>query len=108
MPSGEVIPFRDPVQAFQMPAAVQFHVPSAGDIWLIPDARAAEKLDLWPHDYLTPAHLTQLSTLRPGERLAVLRLMRSVCYPFQLAFEVIRRRNKNKPDLRSFDEVHPA
>lgn len=108
MPAGKVIPFRDPITASTMPAAVQFSVPSAGHIWLIPEARAAAKLDLWPHDYLTPAHLTQLSTLRPGARLAVLRLMRSACYPFQLAFEVIRRRRKPKPDFRSFDEEHPA
>lgn len=108
MPAGKVIPFRDPVTAAPMPAAVQFSVPSAGHIWLIPEARAAAKLDLWPHDYLTPANLTQLSTLRPGERLAVLRLMRSVCYPFQLAFEVIRHRHKSTPEFRSSDEVNPA
>jgi hypothetical protein len=87
---------------------VQFHVPSAGHIWLIPDGRAAAKLELWPHDYITQENLTRLSRLRPHERLAVLRLMRSACYPFQLAFEVIRHRHRSTPEFRSSHEVNPA
>lgn len=57
-------------------AAVLFDVPGIGDVWLVPDAAAAEELNLPAGQWLTPADLTLLEALKVDDRLEVLRWMR--------------------------------
>lgn len=57
--------------------AVRFETPGVGDIWLVPDQAAAEKLGLAPGTWLTPADLLVLEAIPTlKDRKRVLRIMR--------------------------------
>lgn len=57
-------------------AAVRFHVPGVGDVWLVPDADAAERLGIPAGQWLTPPDLCLLEGLKPEDRIEVLLWMR--------------------------------
>jgi len=59
-------------------AAVCFHVPGVGDVWLVPTAGDAERLGIPRGQWLTPEHLLLLEPLEPAERLEVLQWMRAM------------------------------
>lgn len=65
-----------PAPAPTLKAAVRFDVPGVGDVWLVPDAAAADKLGIPAGQWLTPGDLCLLEGLEPDERLEVLRWMR--------------------------------
>ncbi len=67
---------KDQAPAPKLDCAVCFDVPGAGDVWLVPDEQAAERLNLPAGCWLTPGDLALLEPLEPEERLEVLRWMR--------------------------------
>ena len=58
-------------------AAVCFHVPGAGETWLVPTGADAERLGLRRGEWVTPADLALLELLQPAERLEVLKWARA-------------------------------
>lgn len=58
-------------------ATVKFVIPSVGDVWLVPDGEAAERLGIPAGYWLTPGDLALLEGLQLADRLEVLRWMRA-------------------------------
>jgi hypothetical protein len=78
-PVPEPAPAATPAPAGEptLEAAICFHVPGAGDVWLVPSARDAERLGLRRGEWVVPGDLALLELLEPPERLEVLRWMRT-------------------------------
>ena len=67
-----------PASDSALEAAVCFHVPGVGDVWLVPSGADAERLGLRRGTWLTPEHLLLLEPLEPAERKEVLQWMRAM------------------------------
>ena len=78
-PVSKPAPAAPPAPAGEPPleAAVCFHVPGVGEVWLVPTGADAERLGVPRGEWLTPADLALLELLEPAERLEVLKWARA-------------------------------